>query len=670
MNLRSFSLSVFLLSLFLVGCSGSNPHGSSTIPLATIGDEILTLEEFENSFAKNNGGWEKATTLPLEERERFLDLLIKFKLKVKEARARNLLNDKEVQDELNSYRISVATSYMIEKELVEPRLREMYERRKEEIRASHILIRVERNANPEDTLAAYEKAMKVISLVPTISFDTLAVTYSEDQSASFNKGDLGYFGAGRMVQEFEDACYAMKTGEYTKIPVRTDFGYHVIKITDRQPYRGAVRVSHILKRFAPSMEDTASVRDSIWLVYRKLKEGLDFAEAVQLYSDDPGSKGSGGDIGFYERQAIPPEIGNLLYSTPLGSFTEPVRQDYGFHIFRVTEFKGLGTYQELEKDLRQQYQQTKYAKDYQNYLHDLKKKYQLYFDVPVLHRLTRSFDTTKTAADSLWSAPLPADLRARVLMTYADKKFTVEDFVRHVNTSQEFKTTPLTVSNVEGIVERISEVKVLEQHAEGIAERHPAFVKLMDEYRDGVLLYRIEQDEVWKKIEMSDSAIRAYYETVKEKFRWPLRVKFAEVFVPNDSLAKAAYTEIEKGVDFRKVAEKYTTRPGYKERQGIWDLTPAEANYIARYAAILPVDSIPPPFEHPDGWSIIHVLAKDSARVKTFEEALPELTSSYQEYASKEREREWVESLRQKYPVVIRKEVLQQAFAKDRRALH
>lgn len=279
-------LIVCAVVVVMAGCATTGSSTRQETSLGTIGDEVLTLEEFEDSFAKNNGGWEKSATSSLEERERFLDLLVKFKLKVKEAYNRGLLDDEAIQEELKGYKTSVATSYMLEKELVEPRIREMYERRKAEIRASHILIRVQKDASPEDTLAAYEKAMKAISLVPTTGFDTLAVSYSEDQSVSFNKGDLGYFSSGQMVAPFEDAAFALKEGEYTRFPVRTDFGYHVIKATGRQLYRGGVRVAHILKRFSQSGEDSLAVRDSIWAIYRKLKEGMDFAEASRLFSDD------------------------------------------------------------------------------------------------------------------------------------------------------------------------------------------------------------------------------------------------------------------------------------------------------------------------------------------------------------------------------------------------
>lgn len=278
--MHRFSQSTWIilgLGLMLAGCA------SGPAVIATIGKDPLTLEYFESSYAKNNGGWDKGVASTQEERERFLDLLVKFHLKVKEATERGLLADSAIKSEMEGYKIAVATSYMLEREIVEPRIRELYERKKEEIHASHILIRVDRDASPADSLAAYQKAMKVINLLATSPFDTLAPAYSDDQSAVVNKGDLGFFASGRMVPEFEDACYRLKPGEYTRIPVRSQFGYHIIKVLERQKSKGSVRVSHIVWRFTNTENDSLGLKDTVWMVYNQLKSGLDFATAAKQY---------------------------------------------------------------------------------------------------------------------------------------------------------------------------------------------------------------------------------------------------------------------------------------------------------------------------------------------------------------------------------------------------
>ena len=645
------------LGLILAGCAGS---GAAVV--ATIGKESLTLEDFEASYAKNNGGWEKGVAATQEERERFLDLLVKFRLKVTEATERGLLADSAIKSEMDGYKVAVATSYMLEREIVEPKVRELYNRKTEEIHASHILIRVTPDASPADTIAAYEKAMKIIGQIPNNRFDTLAVRYSEDPSSSTNKGDLGYFSSGRMVPEFEDACYQLKPGECTLVPVRSQFGYHIIKVTGRQKSKGSVRVSHVLWRATEVMNDSLGLKDSVWNVYRQLKAGLDFASAAKQYSQDPGSNQKGGDIGFYERGRIMPEIENLFYSTPLDSVTEPFKMPYGYHIFKITGYSGVQPFQEIEKDLRQNYQQTRYNTDYENYIRGLKKRYKLLFDVATGAQLTHAFDTTVTPTFSKWSDTLASELKKKVLVVCENRPYTVEDFVSYINTGTEFKSSVLEPKNVQHMIDRMGDAKLVEEHARQIPERYPAFNKLLKEYQDGILLYRIEQDEIWKKVVVNDSLLQIYYNENKERFRWPERVNFTEIYLTSDSLANVAYKQVLKGKKFSDVAEQYTMRQGYKEKRGEWGFTPNSLNELTRYAAGLPVDSIAPPFANSGGWSIVKVLGKDTSHVKSFEESTPELLSAYQENAAKVREQDWLSELKMRYPVILRKEVLPQAF--------
>ena len=647
------------LGLMLAGCAGSGPA-----VVATFGKDPLTLEDFEASYAKNNGGWDKGVAATQEERERFLDLLVKFHLKVKEATERGLLADSAIKSEMEGYKIAVATSYMLERELVEPRIRELYERKKEEIHASHILIRVDRDANPADTLAAYQKAMKVIDLIPKSIFDTLAVAYSDDQSAVLNKGDIGFFTSGRMVPEFEDACYRLKSGEYTRIPARSQYGYHIIKVHERQKSKGSVRVSHIVWRETETSNDSLGLKDTVWMVYNQLKSGLDFAAAAKQYSQDPGSKMNGGDIGYYERGKVMREIENLFYATPLDSVTKPFRMPYGYHIFKITGFSGVQTFEEMEKDLRQSYKDMRYNADYENYVRGLKKRYTLSFDDAIVAQLKHSFDSTTTPASFSWSDTLAPELKKKVLMVCQGRPFTVGDFVEHVNETSDLKTMLLQSNNVQQMINRMADAKIVEEHAREIPDRYPEFSKLLKEYQDGILLYRIEQDEIWKKIVVNDSLLKIFHGENKEKFRWPPRVSFAEVYVTTDSVVNLAYKEIMSGKKFSDVAERYTMRPGYKEKKGLWDLTPVETNEVTHRAFAVPIDSVSRPFQYPTGWSIVKPIAKDTAHAKTFTEATPELLSAYQEHASKVREEEWLTELRNRYPVALKKEVLSEAFKK------
>ena len=650
---------LFIVILF-IGCGASNPI------LATIGDEKITLRSFEDNFVKNNGGWDTSAATSFEDRQKFLDLLVQFKLKVKEARAQGLEKDSAIVSEMDSYNTSVAQSYMIEKEVVEPGVQKFYDRKKEEIRASHILFRLQRNATPEDTLMAYIRAVNAIDQIPYTPFDSLASRYSEDPSVKSNHGDLGFFTSDRMVPEFGDACFLLKPGEYTKRPLRTQYGYHVIKVTARRQNPGSVRISHILLRFNESSSDTAAVRDTVWMLYKRLRSGAPFKEVMQKYSQDPQSVANNGDIGFYERDRIPPAVADVFYQLQIDSISEPMMFNYGYHIFKLTEKKALPSFVEMQKDLKNQYQQVRYQYDYKNYVEKLKAQYRVLIDSTVVNMLISKIDTTKTAGNENWKDTLSTEILQTTLIHCIGRPFKVKDFADKVITTNEYKSYRLTPANVWLLVTKFVDVVALEQHARHAAERHPVLAQLLQEYEEGTLLYRIEQDEVWKKVMVNDSLLREYYNAHMENYRWPERVNFAEIYTKTDSVAKVAYKKVKSGKDFMGVAQEYTNRLGYQEKKGVWGFQLFTFNDLSLKASTMAIDSITAPFKFETGWSIIKALGRDSAHVKTFEEAMPEVASAYQEVASKQREQEWIEALKKKYPVTINKEALTEAFKRKR----
>jgi peptidyl-prolyl cis-trans isomerase SurA len=660
MTRTSFSGIILFIVTFFIGCGTSNPT------LATIGDEKITLHSFEDNYAKNNGGWDSCAASSLEDRQKFLDLIVKYKLKVKEARAQGLEADSAVMNEIDSYHVAVAQSYMMEKELVEPGVRQLYDRKKEEIRASHILFRLKPNPTPDDTMMAYLRAMNTIDQIPTVPFDSLAVRYSEDRSVKSNYGDVGFFSGGHMVPEFEDACYSLKSGEYTKKPVRTQYGYHVIKVTVRQPNSGSVRISHILRRFNESQSDSVAVRDTIWMIYNKLKKGENFNTLVHQYSQDPGSVEKDGDIGFLERERLPESIADVFFKLKVDSITEPMGFKYGWQIFKLTDKKGMPSFADMQKDLKIQFKQLRYPYEYRNYVNKLISQYHVRIDSAAVRKMIPMLDTVKIPSLEKLKDTLLVSILDTALIHCTGNPLKAKDFADKFVTSNDFKGVRLTPVNVWAVVTKMEDAVALEQHARLAAARYTELAQLLKEYEEGTLLYRIEQDEVWKKVLVNDSLLREYYNIHKETYRWPERVNFAEIYVTTDSIAQAIYKKVKGGKNFLDVAQESTARMGYKEKKGVWGFQPLTANELSRKASTMAVDSVSAPFKYQSGWSILKVLATDTAHVKSFEDAMPEVSSGYQEEASKKREQEWVEVLRKKYPVTVNMEALSEAFKRKR----
>lgn len=628
--------------------------------VAKVGREIITLDEFEKSFAKNNGGFTKAKERPLDERKNYLDLLVKYKLKVLDAKAQNLEKDPNIQKEIKDYYTTLALSYLTKKEVVEPGLKQFYERRKEEIRARHILIEIFYG----DTLSAYNRAMSIIKeLEANVPWDSL-IGHSDDPTVIFNRGDLYYFTAGAMVPEFEDVCYSMKVGERTKTPVRTRFGYHVIEILDRKPRVEMVRLSHIGKKLERDAkpEDTLRIYNELKAILDSIRQGYDFNTLAERHSDDRFTKERRGDIGYYSRGQAYREIEDFAFNAKAGDVSDIIRTRWGYHIIKVTEVVPVKPFDEIVDELNRTYQSQRLEYDFKKYIEKLKKEYNFKLNQQTLELFISKADTAKTASHSEWDSSYTKEDRAKILFEFADRKITLDSAIKIIKKSPEFTGRKLDRSGITAMVDRIIEMKLTEYRARNVEKIYPEFKDELREFVDGILLYHIEQKMVWDRVDLSEEKLKEFYNKHKENYRFPDRVRFSEIWVTSESLAKDIYSQLKNGVPFDSLVVKYTERAGMKEKKGDWGLVEASENELTWTAWNMKVNEISEPIKFQGGYSIIKVTGKEPSRVKTFEEAFGEVAGALQEQELKRLEKEWVENLKKKYKVVINEKALEKAF--------
>ena len=324
-------LTAVLIALTISGCS---PKASEAV-VASVGKQDITLPDYERMFVKSNGSREAGEKASMEEREKFLDLMIKYRLKLADAYRVGMEKRPEVVGELQQYKGNLAESFLTDREVVQPGVKDFYARRSEEIRASHILLELSPTASPADSAEAYARAYEVIAKAKSgTDFSTLATQLSKDPSANRNGGDLYYFTAGQMVPAFENAAYAMKVGEISSVPVRTQYGLHIIKVTDRHPAPGEVRSGHIMIRFPsqnPSPEDTAAAYAKSRALRDSLMSGADFAGLATRNSEDPGSAPKGGDLGWFTRRRWILPFDEVAMAMKPGETSNIVRTVYGYH---------------------------------------------------------------------------------------------------------------------------------------------------------------------------------------------------------------------------------------------------------------------------------------------------------------------------------------------------
>jgi peptidyl-prolyl cis-trans isomerase SurA len=634
--------------------------------VAEIGDYELTLGEYEEQFIRNNGGEIVAQRSTVEERKEFLDLLVKYRLKVLEARDKGFHEDAEIQKELDEYRNSLAVPYLTERALIDPAIKSLYERRKEEVRAAHVLIRIEQDSLGQlDTLSARIRAMDVLRQAQSgVPFDSLVRQYSDDKGTIPRGGDLLWFSAGMTVPVFDDAVYSLKKGEICGHLVRTMFGYHIVKLVDRQPSRGEIEVSHILVRLPQeAADDTTAAWQKVNSILDSLKNGADFAELAQRNSADPGSAANGGTLGWVGRRKFVPDFELVAFELPINELSYPVRTQFGYHIIKVTGERPQRGFEDSRQELKDLYRRYSYEQDNKDFIAGIIKKYGVAVDPDVSKAIIAKVDTTATTSAPGWYNKIPDNLKKRVWVKLDGADITVDDAIRMIERDQELQSKSLNRASLATVGATLGRNKAMMLETRNLEDRFPEFAKLMKEYREGVLLFRAEQEAVWNNVKVEEEPLRAYWTSHTSEYTWPDRVRFSEIFVTSDSLAQVLRDSLKAGVAFEELAARHTQRSGYKQKNGEWGFQPIDANELAEAAVKAGVGAVEGPMKFQYGFSIIKVTDTDKAREKTFEEAQSEVSSRFQEYESKRLEREWIDSLKEKFGVEIDQDILKDAFS-------
>lgn len=515
-----YSLLIFSCTTEKSATTSKTNSSESDPTLLKIGQESISSKDFVYVYDKNNGKSPDAyTKASLDE---YLNLYTKFKLRVIEAESLGLDTTEAFKLELAGYEKQLAQPYLTEKGVTEMLVKQAYDRMKEEVRASHILILCNPEADPKDTLIAYNKLIAVRErFLKGEDFGKLAMEYSEDPSAKTNQGDLGYFTALAMVYEFEEAAYTVKVGSVSK-PVRTKFGYHLVKVIDRRPSQGQIHVAHIMARYSEGMskEDSILAKNKIEEIYKELQAGENWNMLCSEFSDDVNSKANGGELQWFSTGKMIPSFENAAYklSTP-GQYTQPILTPYGFHIIKLIERKPLGSFEELEPSIR-----AKVTKDSRS---DLNKKM-------LIARLKnendfsenkKGIDYAMSKADSSllignWSFQ-QSEKNNITVFTINKNKYTAENFFAYVFENQHAvkNTSPSTyMRNV--LYTNFVNASLVEYEEAHLPEKYVDYKMLSKEYHDGILLFQLMEEKVWNKASTDTAGLRTYFNQHASKYTW------------------------------------------------------------------------------------------------------------------------------------------------------
>ena len=644
-------LNVFL-ALIASATLTVNAQTATDPVLMTIAGKNISKAEFEAIYHKNNT---KSATVDSKSLDDYMQLFINFKLKVKEAEALGLDTAAAFKNELEGYRKQLAAPYLTDNEVNEKLLREAYDRMKKDVRASHILIKCEPTDLPKDTLAAYNKAIAARNkILKGEDFARVAREFSTDPSAKDNGGDLGYFTSMQMVYPFESAAFNAELNKVT-MPVRTRFGYHIILKTDERPNQGQITVAHIMVKTGGP--DTALVdpKAKIDELYAKVKGGADFAEFAKQHSDDKGSAKKGGELPLFGTGRMVAEFEKAAFALKNdGDISAPIQTQYGWHIIKRLSKKELGTFEELKPELK-----AKLSKDSrsqngkESMIAKVKKEYNFKENLKLRDEFVKVMDTTYF--EGKWKSSQAAKLNKPALCNIGDKTYSQTDFAVYLENHQS-KRAKIEFSALVNDMYKEFVNEICLNYEEGkLAGKYPEFKALLQEYRDGILLFDLTDKNVWSKAVKDTSGLKTFYEGNKTKYMWGNRAEATVYKCANEKVA----TELRKMLK-DKAKKKYTNDDILKaiNKDSQLNLSIESGKFSKGDNEI--VDK----FEWKKGLSANALVDNQVVFVdftnlleptpKSITEAKGLITADYQNFL----EKEWIETLRAKYTYTVNQDVL------------
>ena len=649
-------LSVFFVALLTFLFASCSPEHSEIV-IAQYDDAKITMNEFEKAYTKNVGSLEAAKEDSFENYKNFADLYTNFKMKLEDAKARGYQNDPELNQELLDYKKKVGASYILEKYLVEPNIKDWYEKRKTEIRASHLMIR------PDSTgdLAAKNKTQAILdSIKMGKSFEDMVSKYSQDTYSKAKGGDIFYFTAGQLPFEFEDAAYKTKKDSIYPEVVKTKFGYHIIKVTDVKPRVQKIKASHILISYMnpEGVIDSAGAKLTMDSVLTELKTGKDFAELAKKYSDDTGTKDKGGDLGFFERRMMVPEFDEAAFNLDVGQLSDVVQTNFGYHIIKLTEKQPYPSLDEDKENLKNLLKRSRYNDLYTELIDGYKKEFNYKINDTVVQQMIGYNDSTLIGADLKGEDVIGNE----TIFSFANHNETVNDFYSKLRSDTEFSGKKFNNSFISRGIKKFSDQMLLEEKAMGLDKTDAQFADLMNDYQNGIFIFKLQEVEVWNKVKIDSAKLYDFYENNMQNYKWPDRVGYTEIFAKKDSVIKHYYSLLQVGENFDTLAAK-TERQQLKDKKGKYDLQVVGSSEFSKIANNLKnIGDYSEPITNPGGFSIIRLDVKDPSRLKTFEEAKAEVSGAFQESESKRLENEYLDSLKKQYSPLISYDELRKAF--------
>lgn len=620
--------------------------------LLTIDDDNITLSEFERIYKKNN----TSTAYDNKSVEEYLELFINYKLKVMEAERLGYDTNKSFIKELNGYREHLIKPYLEDNSIKERYLKEAYERTKTEVNVNHILVKFsQQNPPPEDTVEAYHRICEIRDrIVAGEPFEEVARETSEDPSAKSNAGNLGWFTAFRMVYDFENASYNTPVGIVSE-PFRTSYGYHIIRVNDKRPSKGRIKLAHIMIRTKKdSEEDVKKAKEKIDECYQLLENGEEFAVVAGKYSEDQSSARNGGILRWIRSGILADSLENILYNMEdSGEYTEPMLLDFGWHIFQFLEKEPVGTYEQMKSDLERSLNRNPRSKLIEKEkIENIKRDNNFIEYRNNLENITELIDTSIYAGE--WDYTISDDL-IEPLFKIGNKEYLQKDLAKYISSGRYRKNMQF-----EGIVntkyDEFVDKKIIEYEKSTLEDRYPELRDLLKEYHDGILLFNLTDSMIWSKALKDTTGLEKFYESRKSDYMWEQRVDIS-VYTITDS----SFIDKTRELALMRAREEISGEDMLSDlcADTLKDCIDIEDNKFEKgdneLVSTMAWEQYNNEIFHEDGKiKLIVINAVLEPEPKLLSEARGLITADYQTYL----DNEWIKELRNKYTIVVNNKVL------------
>ncbi len=679
-----------VLTLFLTGCGLFSSSSENAYPVARFSGTTLLSAELKKELEKNSPGTLSDTGLTDQGIRAFANRYIDYRLKVADGYSKGFGDDSLLNDEFNSYKRNLAQARVMDGKVKKALIEELYQRKQMLVKASHILVSYNEAKNGPDTVDFYVRAMNFKAEIEKgKNFNQAAKEFSDEPNAKQTGGDLGWFSGGDMVYPFENAVF---TAPLKKVygPVRTQFGYHLIWVEDRKVSPDPRFISHIMLMFGQG-KDTVAMKTTIDSVSGAISKSQDkvkkFHELVMKYSEDTQSKINNGSMGEWRPSGRVPEFDTTIYSflKKAGEISGPVRTKWGYHIVLLDSVKTKPTLDSQMETLSRLVSRQSERMNSQKTLlfSELTEKNKIKITQSILDSLSDrlTYVINQPVMDSVPGPKVTAEILApfknRVLISSVNGSLSVAQFNEFANKNGiDQKVMKSRKTNDKMISQMVSDF-YLDHYISHLDEFDPEFVGIMKSFKDGLVLFKWMETQIWQPAEPSDADLQPIFAEKKGEFNWEERGEFIVLSVNNYKMADSLIKVHEISVP--KPTAKKEKKGKKQEFETIKTSIPANwaelESVLRKNNILISADTVV--VAKGDGekasqlWarkvsqfdlSISYLDGRPSfvlfnkvipAGPKSFEEAKPELSRIYNERLIKTREEQLITDLRKKAGVEI-----------------